>query len=283
MLVVSILLLAALSTTATGSIVIRYSSVLEKIGLTEGDFNAAQKFLLRTLPYVSVWIAFILMYYYIPNTLVRWRSALLSGLIAGTLFQLAQIVFIRSQILAGRYKIYGAFAILLILLIWLYVSWCIVLLGAEVCSAHQNLRDWRRKRRIWSGTTAERETLGLRLAALLAAPLLGKSEAKRMDVGDLADALMLPPGPVGEILELFQNNELVVQTAEDGTYLLARSPENISVLDILRLIRQGDMTSTPAKQGFLSDVSRELIQPLQAKTIKDLAHLPLDEIRTFVF
>lgn len=276
MLVISLLLLAALSATVTGSIFAARHN-LEIL-------NEAQRFLLKVTPYLIVWAALMLMYFYIPNTHVRWRSAAISGLIAGTIFQVAQALFVGSQRLASRYQIYGAFAIVLFLLLWLYLSWCIVLWGAEVSSTHQNLRDWRRRRRAWHGTPFERETLALRMAALLSAPLLGAMEhGKRLDTGDLADLLRLPPGPVGEMIELFRSHGLVVQAADDGSYLFARSPENVSVLDILRLVRQGDLRPHPQAGGFMGDVTGQISPPLQSRTVKDLAHLPLDEIKTFNF
>lgn len=278
MLVISVLLLAALSTTATGSI-IPYAGIFAE------SFNAVQRRLLKLVPYLIVWVAFTLLYLLMPNTRVRWRSALVSGLLAGTLFQAAQVFFIRGQIFAGRYKIYGVFVIAIILLVWLYVSWCIVLWGAEVCSAHQNLRDWRRRRRKWEGSPAEQETLALRLAALLAAPLLTLTDdQRRLDVGDLADMLRLPPGPVGEMLEKFQAHGLAVQSADDGTYLFARAPESVSVLDLLRLVRQGRLEpQPPGGPGLLSQLSEQLAQPLAQRTVRELVDMPVEEIRTFAF
>lgn len=158
-----------------------------------------------------------------------------------------------------------------------------MLWGAEVCSAHQNLRDWRRRRRRWTGTPAERETLALRVAALLAAPLLAKEGAKRMDAGDLADTLMLPLEPVGEIIDLFQNNGLLIQSAEDGAFIFARSPESITALDLLRLVRQGTMEPAAGANGWLGPVAREVEPVLAGKTLKSLVELPLDDIKTFFF
>lgn len=277
MMVIVILFLAGVSVTITSKIndVTGFLNTLGIQGLGE--------FVIKMLPYMIVWPAFIFMYYYIPNTRVKLSSAVISGLVAGTMFQLLQTLFIRTQILVGRYnKIYGIFAILIILLVWAYFSWCIVLWGAEICSAHQNLRDWRRRRRSWLGTPAERETLTLRMAALLASPLLGKEGSKRMDAGDLADTLMLPLEPVGEIIDLFQANGLLIQSAEDGAYIFARSPESVSVLDLLRLVRQGSIEPQAGASGWLSKLSCQIQPTLALKTVKDLVDLPVDDIKTFI-
>lgn len=278
MLVIVLLMLAGLSVTVTAK-VSDVTGFFNRIGI-EGMGET----LLKAVPYLIVWPAFVFMYFYIPNTRVKPKSALVSGFVAGTLFQILQVVFIRTQILVGKYnKIYGIFAIILIVLVWAYFSWCIVLWGAEVCSAHQNLRDWRRRRRRWTGTPAERETLALRVAALLAAPLLAKEGAKRMDAGDLADTLMLPLEPVGEIIDLFQNNGLLIQSAEDGAFIFARSPESITALDLLRLVRQGTMEPAAGANGWLGPVAREVEPVLAGKTLKSLVELPLDDIKTFFF
>lgn len=278
MLVIVLLMLAGLSMTVTA----RVADMAGYIDRTV--WKGLGEFLIKAVPYLIVWPAFIFMYYYIPNTRVRLRSALISGLIAGTFFQILQAVFIRTQILVGKYnKIYGTFAVVLILLVWMYFSWCIVLWGAEVCSAHQNLRDWRRRRRKWVGTPAERETLALRMAALLASPMLGQLNARRMDAGDLADKLMLPLEPVGEMIDLFQNNGLLIQSAEDGAYIFARSPESVTVLDLLRLVRQGSLEPARGPAGVLGKAATELTPDLQARSVKDLVGLPLEDIKTLVF
>ncbi len=102
-------------------------------------------FLLSLTPYLSVWIAIFLLYIFIPNTRVRYRSALIGAVLAGTLWQLAQWCYIHFQVGAGNYNaIYGTLAALPILMVWIYVSWIIVLFGMEVVAAHQNLPTFRR-------------------------------------------------------------------------------------------------------------------------------------------
>jgi membrane protein len=94
---------------------------------------------LKTLPYVIIWILFIFLYIFIPNTKVKFKAAFISGLIAGTLFQLLQWGYIRFQIGVSAYNaIYGSLAALPLLLIWLQLSWSIVLWGAELSFYIQN-------------------------------------------------------------------------------------------------------------------------------------------------
>lgn len=94
---------------------------------------------LRILPFVMVWAAATLLYRAMPNVRVRWGPGALAGLIAGGFWIIAQDVFLRVQIhLTRTNAIYGSLALLPVLLLYLYLSWSIVLWGAELCYVVQN-------------------------------------------------------------------------------------------------------------------------------------------------
>ena len=90
-------------------------------------------FLLRLVPYLSIWIALTCLYLFIPNVRLRVRNAAIGGLIAGTAWQVAQWTFIHFQLGVSRYNtIYGTLALLPVFMIWIYSSWLIVLAGMEI-------------------------------------------------------------------------------------------------------------------------------------------------------
>jgi len=96
--------------------------------------------MLRLLPFGLVWLLFFLIYMVMPNTHVRFASALVAGIIAGTMFQIVQGTYIHLQVLLSKYNaIYGSFAALPFFLIWLNLSWMIVLFGAQIAYAHQHV------------------------------------------------------------------------------------------------------------------------------------------------
>lgn len=96
---------------------------------------------LKLLPFGLIWLLFIMVYLVMPNTQVRFRSALIAGVIAGSLFQLSQGIYISAQVVVARYNaIYGSFAALPLFLIWLQISWMVVLLGAQIAHVHQYLK-----------------------------------------------------------------------------------------------------------------------------------------------
>lgn len=99
--------------------------------------------LIELSPYVLLSVAFTTLYIFMPNTKVRLRSAIVPGIFAGVSMQLFQLVYINSQIWIANYNaIYGSFAILPFLLLWLQTSWIICLIGAEISYCRQNSEDF---------------------------------------------------------------------------------------------------------------------------------------------
>ena len=95
----------------------------------------------KIIPFIIIWLMFTLLYLVMPNTKVKFKSALIGGIIAGTMFQIFQGLYVYFQAGATRMNtIYGSFAALPLFLIWLQISWFVVLLGAEISFAVQNIK-----------------------------------------------------------------------------------------------------------------------------------------------
>jgi membrane protein len=104
-----------------------------------GAVSPVLLFLLKLFPFFLIWILFILVYLYMPNTKVYVRSAIIAGILAGTAFQIWQWIYIRFQIGAASYgAIYGSFAAIPLFMIWLQFSWMILLAGAEIAFEIEN-------------------------------------------------------------------------------------------------------------------------------------------------
>lgn len=131
--------LIILSSSVTVFITTQVTLIMEQIKLL-GAFSPIVLTFLKLLPYGLLWGLFTFLYIFMPNTKVRFSSALLAGIIAGTIFQVVQWAYITFQIGAANYNaIYGSFAAFPLFLVWLQLSWLIVLYGAEVSFAHQNV------------------------------------------------------------------------------------------------------------------------------------------------
>ncbi|MCG9127022.1 YihY family inner membrane protein [Candidatus Poribacteria bacterium] len=103
-------------------------------------FSAADNRLLANFfPWFLIYCLFFFMYTALPNTRVKWRAALAGALIAGTLFQIARIFFsYYFELVYNNYsEIYGTFALLVLLAIWIYATWIVILLGVEMTHVTQ--------------------------------------------------------------------------------------------------------------------------------------------------
>ncbi len=101
------------------------------------------KFLIRMIPFVLTWCMFTALYIFMPNTKVKFKHALISGILAGSAYQAFQYLYIGSQMSVSRYNaIYGSFAALPLFLLWVQISWTICLIGAQLTFASQNISNF---------------------------------------------------------------------------------------------------------------------------------------------
>lgn len=95
---------------------------------------------LKILPYLMIWLVFSFIYIFMPNSKVNLKSGIIAGVVAGTIYQLVQWGYVNFQVGVSKLNaIYGSFAALPLFLVWLQISWLVVLLGAEISFADQNV------------------------------------------------------------------------------------------------------------------------------------------------
>ena len=123
----------------SGGLQIFMSTAIQK--LLPFDFmTPVIEIMLDFASYVLAWLFFAGAYMLIPNTKVKFGSAITAGILAGTAFQVLQWLFVTGQLYVSKYNaIYGSFSFLPLMLIWMQLSWLITLAGALVCSAAQNI------------------------------------------------------------------------------------------------------------------------------------------------
>lgn len=235
LLVGPVLLLAILSATTS----LQSSAVLERLSVLGG----AVPILLKALPYLAVWLLFTGVYLVVPNRRVPAGPAMVAGFAAGAVWYAAELLYIRFQFGIGRYNaIYGALAQLPLLLVWVYLSWCIVLLGAELCFI---LQLPGRGRYLQSGRESSAPRFEVALALLLAV-------ARRFELGlpapqeqDLTAELGLHPSEGSWVVGRLVAAGLLTTTQEDPPGLVpARSPDRTSVAELLEAVTQLSRTET---------------------------------------
>jgi len=167
----SIILIAPILIVVSGSITIFITS--QAVTLTEqvawiGAFSSVIFFVLKMVPYLLIWLLFTFVYIFVPNTKVTFKSALMAGIFAGTSYQLLQWVYITFQVGIAQYNaIYGSFAALPLFLIWLQLSWLVLLLGAEFSFASQNVDTYEFEPDCLKVSLRFKKLLSLRITHLL--------------------------------------------------------------------------------------------------------------------
>ncbi|RKY08400.1 MAG: YihY/virulence factor BrkB family protein [Planctomycetota bacterium] len=132
-------ILLVMSSSATVIVSTQISQLILKLPL-HPSISSLVLMALKLLPYCTIWVIFSFVFIFMPNAKVNWRSGILAGIVAGTMFQLVQLIYINFQVGLAKYNaIYGSFAALPFFLLWLQISWLVVLFGAELSFAHQNV------------------------------------------------------------------------------------------------------------------------------------------------
>ena len=242
-LVGPVLVFAAVTITAT----LQNNAITHALASLQA-FGAIVLFLLRLIPYFTLWGAFTFVYMFIPNTRVRLSSAVVGGLVAAVLWQTvgwAFAVFVASS--TRYYVIYSSFAILLLFLLWLQVGWVIVLLGAQVAYAHQHIQFYQREYDVLAQSTAGREKLALQLLLLIGRNFYQGLEP--LNVLELSNRLRLPSGTVMELLQLFTQTKLLVPLADEESFVVGRDPQTITIKEILDCVRNGGRKMNLRRDG----------------------------------
>ncbi len=196
-------------------------------------------FFVSLIPYVLIWLIFTLLYIIMPNTKVNFKSAFIGGVIAGTMFQFLQwgYIFFQSSITSYG-AIYGSFAALPLFLIWMQFSWLIVLFGAEVAFANQNVEHYEiESESINISIHLKRTVTMLLLKEIIMTfkngelPLTSEQLAKKMDF-----PVRLIRDIIYELQETGIISETVTKSVKQSAYQPAQDIENLSIGYVLEVL-----------------------------------------------
>ena len=233
-----ILVFAAIAITAAiaSSTIITTLSGIEPLGILISTAGSL-------LPYLLVIAAFTVIYLLVPNTRVNFSSALTGAFIAGILWETTGWLFASFVVSSGNYTaVYSSFAVLVLFMIWLYLSWLILLIGASISYYHQHPDKIPAGQDLSSLSNRMKEKI-----ALLAMYHIGKSfheNTTPWSSSDLSDALNISNEVLSDVLQSLELDKLITrQQDRDTTYLPGQSLENISVTRILETIRRQNESS----------------------------------------
>ncbi|WP_018861729.1 YhjD/YihY/BrkB family envelope integrity protein [Thioalkalivibrio sp. ALJ3] len=231
----------------------------------------------RMVPYLLIMAAFTFIYVFVPNTRVRLFPALVGAVVAGLLWQSVGWGFATMVAGSTRYDaIYSGFAIMILLLIWIYLAWLILLIGANVAFyvQHPEYMTVRGLRLRLSG--AARERMGLHLMQQVGQRFLDGRSPPTLD--HVAHDLSVPGNALGEVAQALESAGLLVRAGTDGTcYVPGRDLERIRVDEILEALRQDAdaralrrLQGDPAVEATLEELEAARRDRLDGRTLRDL-------------
>jgi membrane protein len=215
--------------------------------------------LTNLLPFIFMCFLFTFIYKFVPYTTVKFSSALVGGITAGIIWQVAGMAFASFVVGTGRYSaIYSSFAILILFLIWLYFGWLIVLAGAQVAYYHQHPSAYLLHLRRKNQTPLFREYLTLALLTHITRRFLtGKPPLKEEQ---LARAQRVPLTLVESLINDLVKAKVIARGDEPKGLILAQSPESITIVDVLKVVQHQPQSGPQAFAVGTDDISRLLIR-----------------------
>ncbi len=135
----AIMILSPFAIGLSGSFMVKIQSAANEIEL----FKPLVVTLIKSVPYLSIWLLFTIVYIVMPNTKVKFKYAVIAGIIAGTVALIFQSLYQNLQIGVWKFNtLYGSIAMIPLFMIWLQITWLIVLVGAELSFAYQNIENY---------------------------------------------------------------------------------------------------------------------------------------------
>lgn len=231
-------------------------------------------------PLFALWACFTFLFFAMPNAHTKWTSAALGGFVAALLWQAALLLHIRFQVGVASYNvIYSSFAAIPLFLVWVNLSWVIVLLGAEVCFAHQSEPSYSEAPSAKPPDPALQTTAGLR-AVLRIASAFAAGEPPRTSSA-IAEELTVPEPSIAAALALLEHNGIIAVVEHEGEpcWVMARDPSAVRVLDVLHALRRsgGRVDLAPRTSAdviadrTLAGIETELRESSHNRTLRELA------------
>lgn len=210
---------------------------------------------MRFAPYLMSWILFTVIYIVIPNTRVKFSNGLIAGIIAGTAFQFFQALYISGQVYLARYDVvYGSFAAIPLLLLWLQISCLIVLLGAEISYAAQNLQNYEYEGDSNNISIRYKKFLSLFLSYVIVKRFENSKPPLKND--EIASIYKLPIRLVNQLLTELSETGIIIEILDDDLRTKSYQPAlDINKLTVSMLT---DKLETKGSELFLSNKNPEL-------------------------
>lgn len=189
------------------------------------------------IPLVGIWIAFTAIYIFMPNTRVKILPGLIAGVFSGTLWGIAFQAYTQLNIGVAKYNtIYGTFAALPIFLIWLYISWLILLIGAQLSYAIQNVKSYQQEMSEYEFSNAQKEYMALNMMFQISKRFFQGQTP--MTSEELSYAIYSPKRVVRKIADILESHGLLKEILSDEhAFQPAKDLHLINVVEVYEAMR----------------------------------------------
>jgi membrane protein len=254
-------ILFILSSSVTVFITTQITAITQKVALI-GMFSPVIFLMLKFIPYGLIWILFVFMYILMPNTKVNFSSGLIGGVIAGTIYQIAQWAYITFQVGMAKYNaIYGSFAALPLFLIWIQLSWLVVLFGAEMSFAYQYVDTYEFEPDGRAISPAFKKLLSLQISRLVISRFFkAEPPASAYKISKILEIpIRLAQQILDELVEARILSDTEAQKNKDVSYQPARDINAITINTVIEALEQTGADNIPvAPSAELSRLSEAL-------------------------
>ena len=259
-----VLMFTAMGLTAT----IMSTRVVQSIVSVE-IFGAAIYLAGKVIPYLLVCAAFTFIYSFVPNIKVKFGSALIGGIFAGILWETTGWAFTFFVVSSAKYTaVYSGFAILIMFLIWLYLSWLILLVGAEVSFYHQYPQFLSVKKETLLLSNRLKERLAVLVMFLIGDSFYHNRTPWTLD--SLLNRLNFPLEPVQDVLATLEDHGFILETGDDPpAFLPAKDVEKINIRELLRSVRIAEEDSNTIEDKIMSNSEIDMVMQKVDRAIDD--------------
>lgn len=237
------------------------------------------EFLGMIVPYLMMAFAFGFIYFFIPNTRVHFLSAFMGGLVTAVIWKIMGwffSIFVANS--ASHAAIYSAFATLIVFMVWLYLAWLVLLVGASIAFYHQkNPKSLLIRQDHLDLSNEDKENLGISLIYIIAKNFVaGKPPTTNHHI---ADELGVPDKVVSHLINILEREKIILHADTDkGGYVPARALTSITVADVVKALRSaGDITinfeQSPQIKRQINKVQNQF-----DKTLTQLKKINLDQL-----
>lgn len=213
---------------------------------------------LNILPFLVMIITLTLLYRFMPNTKVKWSSALIGGIVGGIAIQLFQMIYLNGQLWIAKYNaIYGAFAAIPLLLLWVQMSWFIVLIGAELSFSAQNVRKFSFDRETKNISRRFRDFFTIMITSVIVRRFAEGETPLTAD--QISMKCKIPIKLTNDIIDELHKLQIILPTPtpQDDRVMAYQPALDINLLTVNDLMEQIDKEGS---EDFLIDVEGDFAQ-----------------------